>query len=223
VQRRTELLQGFHDIQISRIQWVMPRKSFVILCLLLPASIWAQHLSIGVTGGVGLTDAFIDQTTPDTGHTYSAAKDYLVGPAIELRLPFSLALEFDALYRPLHLTESFFNFFNNSSQTSQGRINTWQFPLLVKYHLPGRRIRAFVEVGPSFRHTATNALFLGNPPQLNHGFTAGGGGEIRIWKVRIAPEIRYTRWAADTNFPFPNSDQAELLVGLWTRSRQRGF
>lgn len=154
----------------------MPRKSFVILCPLLPASMWAQHLSIGVTGGLGLTDAFIDQTTPDTGHTYSAAKDYLVGPAIELRLPFSLAVEFNALYRPLHLTESFFNVVNNSSQTSQGTINTWQFPLLVKYHPPGRRIRPFVEVGPSFRHTATSALFLRNPPQLNHGFTAGGGG-----------------------------------------------
>ena len=186
----------------------MPRKSFVILCLLLPASIWAQHLSIGVTGGLGLTDAFIDQTTPDTGHTYSAAKDYLVGPAIELRLPFSLAVESDAVYRPLHLTESFFNVFNNSVQTSPGTINTWEFPLLVKYHLPGRRIRPFVEVGPSFRHTATSAMFLGNSPQLNHGFTAGGGGEISIWKLRIAPEIRYIRWAADTNFPFPNSDQA---------------
>ena len=54
----------------------MPRKSFVILCLLLPASMWAQHLSIGVTGGLGLTDAFIDQTTPDTGHTYSAQTRY---------------------------------------------------------------------------------------------------------------------------------------------------
>jgi hypothetical protein len=46
--------------------------------------------------------------------------------------------------------------------------------------------------------------------------TAGGGGEIQIWKLRIAPEIRYTRWAADS-FPFPvsNVNQAELLVGLW--------
>jgi hypothetical protein len=141
--------------------------------------------------------AFIDQTTPDAGHTYSAAKDYLVGPAIELRFPFTLAVEFDALHRPLHLTESIFNVLNNSSQTSQGTINTWQFPWLVKYHLPSRGIRPFVEVGPSFRHTATSALFLSNPPQLNHGFTAGGGGEISIWKLRIAPEIRYTRWAAD--------------------------
>lgn len=193
----------------------MPPKSLSILCLLLPASLWAQHLSIGVTGGLGLTGAFIDRSTPDTGHTYSEAKDYLAGPAIELRLPFSLAVEFDALYRPLHLTESFFNFLNNTTQISQGTVKTWQFPLLAKYRLPGRGIRPFVEAGPSFRHTATSTLFLGNPQQSNHGFTAGGGGEIRIWKLRVAPEFRYTRWAADTYFPFPNSDQAELLAGLW--------
>ena len=33
--------------------------------------------------------------------TYSDAKDYIVGPMVELRLPFGLGVEADALYRPL--------------------------------------------------------------------------------------------------------------------------
>lgn len=193
-----------------------------MLCLLLPLSGWAQHLSIGVTGGIGLTDAFVDQTAGNSNggfHLYSGAKDYLVGPAIEVRLPFHLGVELDALYRPLHLTDATFSFIGPPpiNRISQGTIATWEFPLLGKYHLAGRLIRPFVEAGPSFRHGGTNTSLLGGLSVISsHGFTAGGGGEIHLWRLGIAPEFRYTRWAAD-NYPFPfsNVNQAELLVGLW--------
>lgn len=199
----------------------MPRKFLFSLYLLLPALGWAQHLSIGVTGGIGLTDAFMNQTflgANGSTHPYSAAKDYLVGPAVEVRLPFRLAVEFDALYRPLHLTETAFDLFNPGfNRLSQGTIGSWEFPLLGKYRLRSRFIRPFLEAGPSFRHAGTNPSLLGGLSVLStHGFTGGGGGEIHLWKVGIAPEIRYTRWAADTYpVPFSNSNQAELLVGLW--------
>lgn len=207
---------------------MMPRKYLALLCLLSPSSVWAQPLSVGVTGGVGLTDAFVNenfQFTLGLSQRYSQAKDYLVGPSVEVRLPFRLAVEFDALYRPLHLTLLDYNGFTNVQTISQGTISTWEFPLLGKYRLPGRLIRPFVEAGPSFRHTETNtsllgtaAFLLGNASLLSgHGVTVGGGGEIHLWKLRIAPEIRYTRWAAESfSFPLPTSElnQAELLVGL---------
>lgn len=200
----------------------MPRKSSLWLFLLLTVSVRAQHLSIGLAGGMGLTDAFMNQTTGNSNggfHLYSTTKDYLVGPAIEMRLPFNLSVEFDALYRPLHLTDASFSFLGPPpiNRISQGTINSWEFPLLGKYRLPGHWIRPFLEAGPSFRHAGTNASLLGGLSVLSsHGFTAGGGGEVHIWKLRIAPEVRYTRWAADTYpFPFSNLNQAELLVGLW--------
>ena len=219
----------FGDASDSRRynQCNMPRKSCFLLCVLLPASAWAQHLSIGVTGGIGLTDAFTDQTFNFNNaifHNYSGAKDYLVGPAIQVSLPFGLAVEFDALYRPLHLANFTEDLFIPSFRgTTQSTLNTWEFPLLAKYSLPGHLIRPFVETGPSFRHAGTNASLPNNVSLLsNHGFTAGGGGEIHVWKLRIAPEIRYTRWAADNvsgifGIPLPASqlNQAELLVGLW--------
>ena len=199
----------------------MPRKLLVWICLLSPASVWAQHLSIGVTGGIGLTDAFMNQSflsASGSAHVYSQAKDYLAGPAVEVRLPFRLSVEVDALYRPLHLTETALDPFNPSlNHISQGTIDNWEFPLLGKYRLRSHVIRPFLEAGPSFRHAGTNASLLGGLSVLSsHGFTAGGGGEVHIWKLRIAPEIRYTRWAADSYpVPFSNLNQAELLVGLW--------
>ena len=35
---------------------------------------------------------------------FSASKNYVVGPMVELNLPFGLAVEADALYRPLNVT-----------------------------------------------------------------------------------------------------------------------
>ena len=216
----------------------MRLKFFVLLSLFSPASAWAQHLSIGVAGGMGVTDAFTDQSVREnTGsvHSFSATKDYLVGPAIEVRLPFRLGVEFDALYRPLHLTDFSNAFFVVHGQiigppgfTSQGTITSWEFPLLAKYRLPGRRLRPFLEAGPSFRHVgSSSALLMSNVSLSDRGFSAGGGAEVQIWKLRIGPEVRYTRWAADrdspTNpfllptfrVPSSNLNQAELFVELW--------
>ncbi|HEV2444695.1 MAG TPA: hypothetical protein VGS58_02180, partial [Candidatus Sulfopaludibacter sp.] len=65
---------------------------------------YGQHITIGVKSGIPLTDAFSDQTTHgvDTiAHSFSASKDFVIGPVIELGLPLGFAVEADALYRPL--------------------------------------------------------------------------------------------------------------------------
>jgi len=47
----------------------------------------------------------------------------------------------------------------------------------------------------------------------------GGGVNIQIWKIRIMPELRYSRWGHDgavaalTAFP-SNVNQAEFLIGI---------
>jgi hypothetical protein len=73
------------------------------ICLLGGApSGFGQIFSVGVTGGVGLTDGIENQTI-DGYHFYSYSKDYIVGPMVELNLPLHLSVEADALYRPLSL------------------------------------------------------------------------------------------------------------------------
>ena len=81
--------------------------------------------SIGVKGGFATTDAFSDTLQSGVGitqRTFSDAKDYIVGPMVELRLPFGFGAEVNALYRPLHLTTQINNTltgtFSTSSRTS---------------------------------------------------------------------------------------------------------
>ena len=133
-------------------------------------------------------------------------------------MPLRFCVEFDALYRPLNLTVS-----NTVLPllvfTTSRTVNSWEFPVLAKYRFAVRMIKPFAEVGPSFRTTQS---FTGDSPHLSRaGFTAGGGVQFRLGPLKIDPEIRYTRWGADSNLnpsvfgnPRFNLNQAEFLVGL---------
>src|SRR3954468_955496 len=76
--------------------------------------------SVGVKGGVPLTDAFADrsvrqvigtipnpfgpaQTLSQTIRFSTGSRSFVLGPTLELRMPFGLAVEADALYRPMEL------------------------------------------------------------------------------------------------------------------------
>ncbi|MBV9759611.1 MAG: PorT family protein [Acidobacteriaceae bacterium] len=183
-------------------------------------------LSVGVKGGVALTDAFDNTnssyinpgvslvTSQIAIHDYSPSKDYLVGPFVELRLPFGLGVEADALYRKLDFA------IVQSGDTTPFRFydSTWEFPILAKYRFKLPVARPYVDAGPSFRHTqgAIDADTLSH-----HGFAAGAGIEINALRLlHISPEIRYTRWGSDSlsgNFigpPHSDRNQVEFLVGI---------
>ena len=199
----------------------MRRFMFLIssLSLLAPAS-FAQHLiSFGITGGVPLTDAFSDTTTMGVDtitHSFSSSKNYVVGPMAELRLPFGFAVEADALYRPLNLTVNT-TVIPSLSGHSSNNISSWEFPILGKYHyLHVPLVSPYVEAGPVFRALGSSGSYLSN-----HGFTIGSGVDIKLFLVRISPEIRFTRWGQDATVTgyaqlnsFSNVNQAEFLVGL---------
>ena len=179
-------------------------------------------LSIGVKGGVGITDAISDKTflgVDTLTHVFSSSKDYVVGPMIELRLPWHLGIELDALYRPLHLTNTTrIAVGQGTTITLNGTANSWEFPVLAKYRFLGGPVKPYIEAGPSFR--AVRRFTLGNPTLSNAGFTAGGGIELGLLRLKVAPELRYTRWASDSNpgavfaTPVSNVNQAEFLVGI---------
>lgn len=186
--------------------------------LFLVSSAFAQHLSVGIKGGVPLTGGFSDTTVRGVDlitRTFSDSKQYIIGPMVELRLPFGLGVEADALYHSLNLaTEN--QLAPQNVFRSAENITSWEFPVLGKFRLSFPLVKPYVEAGPSFRHVGSNRGYLSG-----RGFTIGGGIEVSIIKVRIAPELRYTRWGSDAaptpgqGFLAPSQvNQAAFLVGF---------
>jgi opacity protein-like surface antigen len=183
----------------------------LLLLVVLPAS--SQIFSVGVKGGIPITDAFSTRASSSAiGFSYD--RRYIVGPTAEIHLPFHLSFEVDALYRR--------NGFQSNGQFFSIRtgVNDWQFPLLGKYELGFGPFKPFVDAGVVYRHvTASNsALRIDNPNSA--GFTAGGGITLKLLFLRLSPEIRYSYWPSP---PYNNSgsqvvwssqNQADFLVGL---------
>ncbi|HUJ48963.1 MAG TPA: hypothetical protein VLW25_02165 [Bryobacteraceae bacterium] len=179
---------------------------------------YGQHITIGVKSGVPLTDAFSDQTTHGVDtivHSFSESKDFVIGPVIELGLPLGFAVEAEALYRPLNLTVDS-TIVPQPTTRNVTDITSWEFPILGKYyffHTPG--LHPYVEAGPIFRAVGSQASYLSKA-----GAAFGGGVNIQIWKLRIMPELRYSRWGHDATVvsavaAFPsNVNQAEFLIGI---------
>jgi hypothetical protein len=75
----------------------------VLLFLLSSMSVFAQPFSAGIKAGIPLTD-FVNATQSGTFNYSSPTQRYIVGAMAEVRLPFGLGVEFDALYRHLQYT-----------------------------------------------------------------------------------------------------------------------
>ncbi len=193
----------------------------MLLLLLGAASAAAQPLAYGVKGGVPLTDFF--SAVQSQSFSFSAnAKRFIVGPTIELRLPFGLGIELDALYRHLNFSGSA----SAGSETVTG--SQFEFPLLAKYRFPAKIVRPFVDAGFAFStlsgltQTVAAKTGLSSAPATSNfakGFVMGGGLDISLKILHISPEIRYTHWGS-ASFTDPlalvsgSQNQAEFLVGI---------
>ncbi len=189
-------------------------------------------VSIGVKGGLPLTDAFSVGASPNIRYEAST-KRYTVGPTFELHLPFGLGVEVDALYKRLSF-ESSSDLINGLQRATTA--NAWEFPLLLKIRLAPGLARPYVSVGPTFRHLSSinqvESFFragrqerpeTSRPAELSNrfsaGFTASGGLELHAPVLEISPEIRYTRWGWENFRSFgnvlrSNDDQIEFLLGI---------
>ncbi|HXA52481.1 MAG TPA: outer membrane beta-barrel protein [Candidatus Acidoferrum sp.] len=209
-------------------------KSFCLL-LLSAAALAAQPIGFGVKAGLPMND-FLD--TARSGHiTFdSNTNRYIIGPSVELRLPFGLGIEFDALYRHFGYNSSGADILGNSfdARTSSG---AWEFPLVAKYRFKALPlIHPFVEAGVSWDHLSGVSQTLtsivsnvartsstSNPPELHKdtvtGFVIGGGIDFKLLVIHVVPEVRYTRWGSkhflDLNGLLnSNQNQGEFLVGF---------
>jgi hypothetical protein len=210
----------------------LARISLLLFASLFPAM--AQPFSVGIKAGARLGDEFTS-----TGRALSdESKRYTFGPMVDLKLPLRFSLEFDALYQPVGYTVQNFDF---SFFTSRERSNSWEFPIIAKYRLPGAvRAAPYVGVGYAPRIVngsrvdgliqydlqdhivAVSSTKLDTNYDTTHGLVIEGGFKIPVSHFHISPEIRYTRWnkrfldheGAHGFGYFSQQDQVEVLFGL---------
>jgi opacity protein-like surface antigen len=198
----------------------------------------SQPISFGVKGGVPATDFFdtVNRLNAPASLFHSGTNRYIVGPTVELRLPFGLGVEVDALYRHFNYNSSTFGV--DVLRDSRTTGNAWEFPLLAKYRFPTKIVRPYIDAGVAWdtlsgltqtiRQTLisgpiTSTVTTSNPDELHktttRGFVTGVGLDVHALFIHISPEIRYTRWGA-RHFLSPNGglssnqNQAEFLLGL---------
>ena len=179
------------------------RTIFVLGVFAFSSHVWAQPFGAGLKLGTTLTGAISSigsESIPNSANV-------IVGPYVELRLPFGFSVEGDALFYP--------GLYSNAP--SGGSL--WQFPILAKYKFLKGPIRPYIEGGPSFSHVYDVATLPDILHNSNYGITLGGGVELKLLALRLAPEIRYNGFVF-TNLQDPlgffksNRNQAVFLVGI---------
>jgi hypothetical protein len=211
-----------------------------LLFTLFTCPAFAQQVGFGIKGGVRATND-IDGSFG----TSSESSRYVVGPMVEATLPHGFSGEADALYSRPGYNSIFSNAFGSSTNKARG--TSWEFPLLIKHRLPFPLIHPYAELGYAPRRTSGSISstgssinpstgsrqdFSGNTPwrsMISHGLVAGVGAEASIGGLRIAPEIRYTRWNKDVINEFGSQgyfvssgmNQVQVLVGVSWRTRRR--
>jgi len=181
--------------------------------VILAGSAFCQHLDfgfdVGVKGGVPFTDVLESAGVINAPNTaLSRTNDYLIGPVVELRIPFGFAVEVDGIYRG-----SEYKLLTNNVATSLNA-GAWEIPYLAKFRFPIPLLKPFVSGGGAYRS------FTSLPPNFtptHNGLVLGGGLELRISRLRLSGELRWLHWNSppDNNNPVRLSqNQGEVLFGL---------
>jgi opacity protein-like surface antigen len=211
----------------------MRQVSLFILCA--TAAFAAQPFSIGVKGGIPIND-FVNGTNTASGVLHSTVNRYIVGPELELNLPWGFGVEFDAMYRHYN----FQGFGVSGTATTTTSTGAWEFPLLAKWRVPIPVVHPYIAGGVSWDHLTGTGVTASSvfPGQLSgpgvdnntvFGYVGGVGVEFQAKRLRIEPEIRYTRWGSQhfissngistggvtSGSAFSsNQNQLELLLGF---------
>ena len=200
------------------MRFVIPVIAAVVMINGLVVGSSAQTVSFGLVAGgydnqdfdslfePGPLDFLPTVVQPDSG-------GYIVGPSLEIHWSQRISLRVEALNKPLHYQDAAeFNQDNVPIGFAPNTVVTWQFPVLVKYKFPLGRLSPFLEGGPSFRLAGN--LNRSDPSHV--GVSAGVGVEAQWRRLRIAPRVRYTRWAEDALDLVARTrpDQLEFLAGF---------
>jgi hypothetical protein len=175
----------------------------------------AQILSFGVKGGGLFTEA---------AERFDESRRYVVGPSVEIGFPYRIALEIDALYSRFGSSASASN--NPGFNDSRIRGHMLEFPVLGKYYFADREaaVRPYASSGFAFRNIwfdngrsgrndrrFTSDFAAGTEPAI--GAVVSGGVAFGLGPLKLAPELRYTRWGG-YNFPATNPNELQGLLGI---------
>lgn len=191
---------------------------------------FGQTFSVGALGGLRGTDDL------SSGGATSVSKRYVAGPSLEVGLPLGLAIEADGLYRRMGF----------QTQASSGpystfateNANVWEVPILLKWRVPSRAVKPFVEAGYAprivagsiVRHTtgvypiAPGETFSGYYATWSNdnGFVAGGGMEFALGRLRLSPTLRYTRWSGNMIYgAYGGTHELFYNVPSWTSTQNQ--
>ncbi len=148
----------------------------------------------------------------------------------------------DALYRRVSFDRVERHFSASSVSTllmDKTVANRWEFPLVLKYRHAVGRVHPFAGIGASVDHVSEGSTaggycqwgvlfpqyyplvctsFNETPAEgLEHptaaGFVFAGGIDLRAGRLRLSPEIRYTRWPI-ANFPGSSLNQWQVLASF---------
>jgi hypothetical protein len=216
----------------------MHRESDFMRCLF-AAAVWlgltsaacGQRLYFAVIGGTNVTANFPvrDYMTPadsfgDPASRFqflTGARSLILGLSVEARVSESFFIEANVLHRPMNSTIIFTEFpAGNPTITTTNHyteVDAWEFPLLLKYTLPSwTSARPFLAAGPAFRAQENAAA-----TELSQvGISAGVGASFDLGRIRIAPQLRYTRWMENSIYPkyATKPDQLEFLTSIAYRT-----
>jgi hypothetical protein len=195
---------------------------FSLVFIAVPAAAFGQLFSFGVKAGVPFGDPYsVPFRNLEVDRKY-----WTVGPTMEFGLPAGFSIGFDALYQPVSFRS--FSGIPGASYSSRGEGSRWDFPLYLMYKFgPNLPVRPFVSAGAvaggsfhSVRTVCGGDLCGGGSPSTDSlseagaGFVVGGGVEVKLpFRMRIAPEVRYTNWQAGL-LASRRLNQTSLLVGF---------
>jgi opacity protein-like surface antigen len=180
-------------------------RKITVFTALSAAALAAQSIGYGVRGGIPLSDFWkAESRTGALTNIVKGRGDVVIGPMLEVRLPLGLGIEFDALYRR----------WNAEGVLNPGSASTWEYPLYGKFRVPGIIVRPYAGAGINFQHLGDVGKFLGGTSvdKNRRGFLGAAGLEFKVPKVRISPEVRFTRWS--NSGPIRATNQVDFLIGL---------
>jgi hypothetical protein len=204
-------------------------------------SLDAQPLMFGGKGGVPITEV-VEAGTGAKASYGNVTNRYLVGPTVEVTLPFGVSIEADALYRHFRYTSEG-GLFPLAYGYTHAAGHAWEIPLLAKHRFRKGTARPYVDGGIGWDAVGGESITTSvvTPPSLPpspvittvrgglnaennvvFGVIVGGGVEIPVGHLHISPEVRYTRWLSQhftqTGFEYgtlaSRQNQAELLMGF---------
>jgi hypothetical protein len=206
-------------------------------------SLDAQSIMFGAKGGVPMTE-LLEAGSGAKASYGSVTNRYLVGPTVEVILPFGVSFEVDALYRHFRYTSSY-SAYGLAYGYTHAAGHAWEIPLLAKHRFGKRTVRPYVDGGIGWdavggESIVTNVTVVVPLPSLpppivttvrgglnaenNVVFSiiAGGGVEVRVGHLHISPEVRYTRWLSqhftqaglEYGTLASSQNQAEFLMGF---------